>query len=57
MKQQIETDNLEDAKQWRSYQTALNFINNSTYKQMLQRDDMEVKIIEIEAIYKIKEQK
>ena len=53
----VTTTKIEDAKQWRSRATALNFINNSSYKRMLKRDKMEVKILEIEVTYTIKEQK
>lgn len=47
------TDKIENAKQWRSHKTASNFINNNTYKKMLKRDNMDVKIIEVKIIYEL----
>ena len=51
------TNKIENAKQWRSYKTAWNFINNTDYKKMIKRDKMEVKIIEVQITYEIKELK
>lgn len=47
------TDKIENAKQWKSYKTAWNFINHTDYKKMLKRDKMEAKIIEVQVAHEI----
>ena len=47
------TDKIEKVKQWTSYKTVFNFINNVDYKKMLKRDKMEVKIVEVQITHQI----